>query len=160
VKVGELFGWLTLRDHNSDFQVISVGLSVLVRTLATLKVGDLEHSQVLPSLCLLIRVFRAVVRWVNETSSLIVGLEVRDDIAPCLVTVDAQSDDEVPARLGHETEGTRRPAFAHREQMVVVDLVPGSTLCVSPDGLLDDTEVARAGIVLEYKHLDLITHFL
>ena len=156
--VGEMFGWLTLSDHNSDVQVIALRHSVLVRKLATLHVGYIVRNQLLFPLLLPIRVFRAVILWVDGQSGLIV-LDVRDDVAPTLVVVNAQSDDEALARAGQETKGARRPASAHLEHMVAVDLVPGSTVGVFPDRLLDDTE-ERVRIGLVDKHFNRIAHCL
>ncbi len=151
--------YFTLSDHNSDRQVIALGHNILERILATLQVGDLVRSQLLLPLLLSIRVFLAVILWVNDASGLIVR-EVRDDVAPSLVIVDAQSDDEALARVGQEAKGARSPAPAHLEHMVTVDLVPGSTIGVFPNRLLDDTEVrVLAGISLVDKHLNRITHF-
>jgi hypothetical protein len=155
-----LTGWLTLSDHNSDLQLVALGHSVLERILATLQVGDLVCTQLLLPLLLPIRVFRAVILWVNDASGLI-ALEVRDDVAPSLGAVDAESDDEALARVGQETKGARCPASAHLEHMVTFDLVPGSTVGEFPDRLLDNTEErARGGIGLVDRYLDRIAHFL
>jgi hypothetical protein len=154
MKVGETFGWLTLTDDNSDLQIIAIRHTVLERTLATLHVGDRVRSQLLLPLFLPVREITAVILWVNGTSGLIV-LEVRDDVAPSLAAVDAQSDDEALARFGLETKGARRPAAAHLEHKVTFNLVPGSTVSVFPDGLLDGTEVlAGAGVGLIDRRLD------
>src|SRR6266702_5484554 len=155
-----MFRWLTLSDHNSDRQVIAVGHNILERILATLQVGDLVRTQLLLPLSLPIRAVIAVILWVNNASGLIVR-EVRDDVAPSLVIVDAQSDDEAFVCVGDKAKGAGRPAPAHLEHMVTVDLIPGSTVGVFPNRLLDDTEVPiLAGISLGDKHVDRITHLL
>jgi hypothetical protein len=157
---GEIIGWLTLSDHNADLQRIALGHTVIERILATLQVGDLVCTQLLLPLLLPIRVFQAVILWVNDASGLIV-LEVRDDVAPSLVVVDAESDDEALACVGQETKGARCPASAHLEHMFTFDLVPGSAVGVFPDRLLDDTEErARGGIGLVDRYFDRIAHFL
>ena len=75
--------------------------------------------------------------------------------------MDAQSDDKALAHVGQETKGARRPASAHLEHMVTCDLVPGSTVGVFPDRLLDDTEErVRGGIGLVDRYFDRIAHFL
>ena len=101
-----MFGWLTvtLRDHNSDLQVIAFGHSVLIRTCATFQVGDLVHGQVASPLLFLISVLRIVVLWGNDTSGLTVR-KVRDDVAPSNIVIDAQGDDEDLAHVGQETKG-------------------------------------------------------
>ncbi len=114
---------------------MAVGHNILERKLATLQVGDLVRRELPLPLLLHVGVVLAVVLWINDASGLVV-LEVRDDIAPSLVIVDAQSDD--------------------------ADLVPGSTIGVIPHRLLDDAEkLVLVGIDLEDQHLDRITltHF-
>ncbi len=155
-----MFRWLTLSDHNSDRQVIAVGHNVLERILATMQVGDRVRSQLLLPLPLPFRGVLAVILWVNDASGLIVR-EVRDDVTPSLVIVDAESDDETLACVGDKAKGTGRPAPAHLEHVVTVDPVPGSTVGVFPNRLLDDTKVSvLAGSSLVDKHFDRITHFL
>jgi hypothetical protein len=156
--VGKTFGWLTLADDDSGLQIIALRHGVLERTLATLHVGDLVRSQLLLPLLHPVREVVAVILWVNNAGGLIV-LDVRDDVAPSLVVVDAQSDDEALARFGPETKGARRPATSHLEHKVTIDIVPAYG--VLERGLLDDTEVhVGAGIGLIDRHLDRIAHFL
>jgi len=95
---------LILSNHNMARQVIAFSLSILQRILATFQVGDLVHGQLLLPLLLPTRVVLAVILWVDDTSGWIT-LEVRDDVAPSLVIVDAQSDDEALPRVGQEAKG-------------------------------------------------------
>ena len=161
MPVGETFGRLTLSDHNSDRQVISLSHSIFERILDTLQVGDLVLRQLPLPLRHPKRVFYAVILWVDDASGLI-ALEVRDDVAPSLVIVNAQSGDEAPPRVGQEAKGAGGPALAHLEHMAPRDLVPASVrVGVLPSCLLDYTEVlSRSGISLVDKYFDRITHFL
>src|ERR1700691_1456487 len=119
-------------------QVIAFSLSILQRILATFQVGDLVHSQLLLPLLRPTWVVLAVILRVNNTSGLL-ALEVRDDVAPSFVIVDAQSDDETLPRVGQEAKGAGGPAPAHLEHMVTVDLFPSSTVGVFPNCLLNNT---------------------
>ena len=119
-----------------------------------MRVGDLVHSQVVSPLTF------SIVPWGNDASSLI-AREVRENVAPWLVVVDTQCDNVALVRVGQETKGATRPASAHSEQMVTVNLVPGSTIGVLPDCLLDNTEeYVPVALGLIYIHLDRIAHFL
>ena len=145
---------LTQSDHNSDRQFLAPRYSVLVRTGATFQVGDLIHSQLASPLLFPIRVCRVIVLWGNDTGGLIVR-EVRNNVAPWLVVVDTQCDNVALVRVGLETNGAARPACAYLEQMVTVDLVPGSTIAVFPECLLDGTEeCVPPGISLIDIHLE------
>ena len=140
---------------------MAVGHNILERKLATLQVGDLVRRELPLPLLLHVGVVLAVVLWINDASGLVV-LEVRDDITPSLVIVDAQSDDAALAFVGQEAKGAGRSAAVHPEHVASVDLVPGSTIGVIPHRLLDDAEkLVLVGIDLEDQHLDRITltHF-
>ena len=130
--MGEIFDWLTLSDHNLDLQVGALSISIVERILDTFRVGDLVLRQLLLPLRLPLREFVAVILWVDDASGLIV-LEVRDDVTPSLVIVNAESHDEAPARVGHEAKGAGGPAPAHLQYIVAIDLVPGSTVGVFPN---------------------------
>ena len=155
-KADEIFGWLTLSDHNSDLQVFAPHHSVLERKLATLQVVNFVSRQLPLPLLLPIRVFQAVILWINEASGLIV-LDVRDDIAPSLVIVDAQSEDTALAFVSQKAKSTGRSTATHLEHVESVDVAPCSTVSVIPNRLLDNAEVL--GISLEDHYFDRITHF-
>ena len=126
----------TLRDHNSDHQVVAFLHNELVRKPATIQVGDLVHSQVpWPTL--------PIVPWGNNTSGLSAH-EVRENVTPWPVVVDTQCDNEALVGVRLETEGATCPGSAQSEQMITVSLVPGS---ISIDCLLNDTE-ERVPIVI------------
>ena len=154
--MGEMFGWLTLSDHNADCQVIALGHSILERILDAFRVGDLVLRQLLLPLLLPLRLSFAVILWIDDASGLI--LEVRDNVAPSLVIVNAESHDEAPPRVGHEAKGAGGPAPTHLQYIVPVDLVPGSTVGVFPNCVVDYTE-KLAGLSLVDKYFDTITHF-
>jgi hypothetical protein len=75
----------------------------------------------------------------DDDASLLMS-EVRDDVTPALVIVDAQRNDEVLSGVGHETKGAGRSATAHGEQVASIDFAPGSAIGIFPDRLLDDAE--------------------
>ena len=109
------------------------------RKLAALKVRDAVVGQLRLPLPFPILVTVGVVLGSDDDASLIVG-KVGDNVTPTLVVVDAQSDDEVFASVGHEAKGTAGPAATHGEHMGPVDFTPRSTVGILPDRLLDDVE--------------------
>ncbi len=94
-----------------------------------------------------------------RVTSCLVALEVRDDVAPLLVIVDAQRDNKTLACIGHDAKGARGPASAHLKHVATIDLAP--TVGVLPDGLLGNMVVrVLAGSNLMDIHLDRVTHYL
>jgi len=99
----------------------------------------------------------AVILRVDDDASLLIS-QVRDDITPTLVIVDAQRDDEVLAGVRHETKRAGRSATAHREHVGSVDFGPSSAIGILPNGLLHDVkECIRVGLV--DLHNDRVCHF-
>ena len=75
----------------------------------------------------------------DDDTSLLIG-KICDDVAPTLIIVDAQCDDEVFTGVGRETKGATRSATAHGEHMGSIDFSPSSAVGVVPDCFLDDVE--------------------
>ena len=148
-----------LSNDSPNCEFVAVGHDILKRKLVTLQVGDLVRLQLPLPLLLHVRVVLAIILWINEANGLVI-LEVRDDIAPSLVIVDAQSDDAALTFIGQEAKGAGRSAAVYLEHVASVDIAPGSTFGEIPRCLLDDTEeLILVGISLEDQHVDLVTHF-
>ena len=147
---------LTSSDDDVALEVVSVGYSVIDRKVATLDVLDVVRRQLLLPLLLTVAVLvRVVLRRDDHTG--LVGSEVRDDVTPTLVVVDAQRGDEVLAGVGREAKGAARSATTHGEHTGSIDIGPRSAVGVVPDGLLDDAEEGvRVGLVDLYG--DRVTH--
>jgi hypothetical protein len=126
-------------DDDLDREIVSIGHSVGERDVATFGVLDIVRRQLRLPLFLPVAVLVGVVLRRDDDTSL-VGSEVRDNITPTLVVVDAQRDDEVFAGVGRETKGAARSATTHGEHIGSVGLAPRSAVGVFPDRLLDDVE--------------------
>lgn len=82
--------------------------------------------------------------------------ETRGHIAPALVVVDAEGDNEVFV-AAFEAEEAGGAAPAHGEDLLIVDLGPGATVGVVPDGLLDHLEPG-VGVALVEAASDGVRH--
>ena len=130
---------LTSSNDDVDLEVVPLGYSIVEREVATLCVVDVVRHQLRLPLRLPVWVIVRVVLGRDDDTGL-VGRKVRDNIAPTLVVVDAQRDDEALLSVGRETKGATRSTAAHREHMGAVDVAPRSTVGVLPDRPLDDAE--------------------
>ena len=130
---------LTSSDDDLHLEVVPLSNIVGEGESATLDVGDGVVGQLRLPLLFTVFVRVGVVLGCDDDTSLIVS-KVRDDVAPTLVVVDAQRDDEVFAGVGQETKGAGSSAATHGEDMRSVDFAPCSTVGVVPDRLLDDME--------------------
>ena len=130
---------LTSSNDDLDLEVVSIGDSVVEGKFAALKVRDAIVGQLRLPLLFPILVAVGVVLGSDDDASLIVG-KVGDNVAPMLVVVDAQSDDEVFASVGHEAKGTAGSAATHGEHMGPIYFTPRSTVGILPNRLLDDVE--------------------
>lgn len=130
---------LTLSNDDVDLQVVAVGDGVVVGVVAALSIGNVVAHELPLTRGAAVRVAVAVVLGGNDDTSLIVR-EVGHDVAPTLVVMHAERDDEVLARVGDEAKGARGATAAHREDVCAVDLAPGTAIGVVPHRLLDDAE--------------------
>jgi len=76
----------------------------------------------------------------NDDASVLRG-NVRDNVTPTLVILDAHSDDEGAALAIFETQGAPVSAATHGEDMAPVGFVPSTAPSDFPDRLLNAAEV-------------------
>jgi len=122
--------------------------------LATFSVLDTVRRQLLLPLTLPVGL-AVVLRRDDDTS--LVGSKVRDNVAPGLVVVNAQSGDEVLLGVGHEAKGAASAATAHLEDIGPLDLVPSAAIGKLPDSLFDGAEEC-SGVGDEDARGDCVTH--
>jgi hypothetical protein len=139
---------LTSSDDDIDLEVVSIGYSIVERNFATFGVLDTVSCQLPLPLLLPVAVIVAIVLRGNDDTSLFIS-EVRDNVAPTLVIVNAQSDDELlVAGLILKAKGATGSATAHLEHMGLIDFAPCPAVSEVPDRLFDDAEeCVRVGLV-------------
>ena len=148
---------LTSFDVDVDLEVIALSYNILERNFATLGIFDTVTRQLLFPLLLPVAVLAAIVLRRNDDTGLLVS-QVRDNITPTLVIVNAQGDDEfLVSGVGHETKGATSPASAHLEHVGLVDFAPCPAVSEVPDRLFCDAEeCVRVGT--EDARGDCVTH--
>jgi hypothetical protein len=146
---------LTSSDNDVDLEVIAFGSSIVVCKIAILPI-DIVGRQLLLPLLHSITILVAVVLRGNDDPSLFVG-EVRDNVSPSLIVVDAQSDDEVFTSVAHETKRAACPAAANGEHVGSVNVAPFPAVGVVPNRLLDDVEV-RVWVGVVDPSVDFVSH--
>ena len=124
--------------------------------MATFSVLDTVSRQLLLPLTLPVEVLVAVVLRRDDDTSL-VGSQVRDNVTPGLVVVNAQSGDEVLVGVGHEAKGAASAATAHLEDICPLRLVPSTAIGKLPDGLFAGAEEGT-GVGVEDACGDYVAH--
>jgi len=147
-------GSRTLGDDDIGLEVIPVGDSVGDGELPALGIGDAVSRELL--LAHVSPGAAVVVLRVDDCASLVAG-QVGDDVAPPLVVVDPDRDDEVLAGVGDEADGAGGAAATHGEGALFVGMGPGSTVGVVPNGLFDDVEIGVAVGLIDTEG-DIVAH--
>jgi hypothetical protein len=147
---------LTFSNNDVGREVIAFSYRVADCKFTAPVIADTVRLQLALPLGLTITMFAVVVFRGNDDASLI-GLQVRDNVAPSLVVVNTQSDDEIFAGVGHETKGATCPAGFHLEHMGSVNFAPDTGGTEFPASLLDDVEEC-ACIVLIDPNGDCVSH--
>ena len=129
---------LTSLADDVALELFSFPDSVFARIFATRLVVATEFRQLLLPYGL--EVLLGVVFRRGDDASVFRG-NVRDNVAPTFVIVDAHSDDEGPALAIFETHRAAVSAATHGEDMAPVGFVPSTALSVFPDRLLNAAEV-------------------
>ncbi|KAG6554010.1 hypothetical protein Mapa_004927 [Marchantia paleacea] len=140
-----------LIDGNSSVQRISVLLVEVDLDVPALGGMLLEARQLLPQH--LVSRPGAVVSRENVHAGLSRFL-VHNNVAPPLVVVDSQSDQEHIARVVLEAQHARRAACLHIQELLAIHIAPGSA---APVGLLHDA-VPNGGLGLDHSHADGVRH--
>ena len=96
---------LTSSNNDVDLEVVAFGFTVDERKVAALVIPDIVRRCLALPLAHAITVLAVVVLWSNDDTSMFVGGEFRDNIAPSLVVVNTQSHDESFIGVGHKTKG-------------------------------------------------------
>jgi hypothetical protein len=95
---------LTSSNNDVDLEVIAFGFTVLERKVAALVIPNIVRRWLALPLAHAITMLAVVVLWGNNDCSMLVGGEFSDNIAPSLVVVNTQSNDESFIGVGHETK--------------------------------------------------------
>jgi hypothetical protein len=130
---------LLLSDNDVGRKVVAFSYGVADRKFTALVIAHTVRLQLALPLGHTVTVFAVVVFRGNDDPSLI-GAQVRDNVAPSLVVVNTQSDDEIFAGVGLETKGATCPAVLHFEHMGSVNFAPDTGGSVFPIRLLDEVE--------------------
>jgi hypothetical protein len=133
---------LTSSDDDVGVEVVTVRHGKGDREVPTLCILDVICRKLLLPRSFPVRVLAIIILRVDDDASLVVA-KVGDNVAPPLVVMDANGNDEVLAGVGHETMGAACSTSTHAWHMLSVRLSPGSAAGIVPNGLLDNVEVGR-----------------